>query len=81
MVFFENCHNAIRTIPALIYDENKAEDVDSDGEDHAGDSVRYFLMTLHEGISQKPKTEIERKFEEMKRMEEKKAVDFSVYLP
>lgn len=43
--FFETCTNAIRTIPGLIYDNNNIEDCDSDGEDHAGDSVRYFLMT------------------------------------
>ena len=43
--FFETCINAIRTIPALVYDKNIVEDVDSDGEDHSGDSIRYGLMS------------------------------------
>lgn len=31
---FTNCKHFIRTIPLLLYDEKKVEDVDSDGEDH-----------------------------------------------
>lgn len=31
---FTNCKHFIRTIPLLIYDDKKVEDVDSDGEDH-----------------------------------------------
>lgn len=34
-----------RTIPALISDTHKPEDVDTDGEDHAGDESRYFVMS------------------------------------
>ncbi len=30
---FETCYDTIRTIPALVYDEHKHEDVDTDGED------------------------------------------------
>lgn len=41
-----NCINAVRTIPELVHDENKVEDVDDSGEDHAGDSIRYPLMGL-----------------------------------
>jgi phage terminase large subunit len=40
---FSTCKNLIRTLPYLIYDENKAEDVDSGQEDHAYDSLRYGL--------------------------------------
>lgn len=40
----EDCEDLIRTLPALIYDENKVDDVDTDMEDHAYDSVGYFLM-------------------------------------
>ena len=43
--FFDTCENAIRTIPNLNRDRRRPEDVDTDGEDHAADSVRYFLMT------------------------------------
>lgn len=43
---FRNCVNVIRTIPDLSYDDRKRtlEDVNSDMEDHAYDSVRYMLM-------------------------------------
>ena len=43
--FFDSCEHAIRTIPNLNRDKRRPEDVDTDGEDHAADSVRYFLMT------------------------------------
>ena len=41
---FSNCKAFIRTIPLLQYDENKPEDLDTDGEDHVADEVRYFCM-------------------------------------
>lgn len=37
--------NLVRTLPVLIADKNRKEDVDTDGEDHAADTLRYFLMT------------------------------------
>jgi hypothetical protein len=39
------CPYTARTIPALISDKHKPEDVDSDGEDHAADALRYFVMS------------------------------------
>lgn len=39
----ENCSNLIRTLPELIHDENRVEDVDTDSEDHAPDAMRYLL--------------------------------------
>lgn len=42
--FFNTCKDAIRTIPLMMYDEHKAEDLDSDLEDHACDEIRYFCM-------------------------------------
>ncbi len=44
MYVFENCVNFIRTIPALVYDSVNVEDIDSSGEDHIYDCVRYVLM-------------------------------------
>jgi phage terminase large subunit len=41
---FESCINLIRTLPQLVYDERKVEDVDTSGEDHAYDALRYGLM-------------------------------------
>jgi len=42
---FSTCYEFIRTFPTLIYDAIKVEDCDSDGEDHAADSVRYGIMS------------------------------------
>lgn len=42
----ENCINLIRTLPELIHDELNVEDVDSTGEDHAPDAVRYQFKAL-----------------------------------
>lgn len=44
MYVFKNCEAFIRTIPLLCYDEHKAEDLDTDGEDHVADEWRYFCM-------------------------------------
>ena len=45
MYIFSNCKAFIRTIPTLQYDEHKPEDLDTEGEDHVADEVRYFLMS------------------------------------
>ena len=42
---FKNCRAFIRTMPLLQYDSANAEDVDTDGEDHVADEVRYFCMS------------------------------------
>lgn len=43
--FFDTCRDSIRTLPLLSYDERIPEDLDSSGEDHAADSIRYFCMS------------------------------------
>lgn len=45
LYFFETCIHAVRTIPALMHDENRPEDLNSDMEDHAADEVRYACMS------------------------------------
>lgn len=45
MYIFNNCKAFIRTIPLLQFDEHKVEDLDTDGEDHIADEMRYFLMS------------------------------------
>lgn len=42
--FFDTCVHTIRTIPTLQHDALRPEDVDTDGEDHAGDETRYACM-------------------------------------
>jgi len=41
----EGCEDTWRTIPVLQYDENNAEDLDTDGEDHIADEMRYGCMS------------------------------------
>lgn len=41
---FSTVTDFIRTVPALQHDAHRPEDVDSDGEDHAGDTGRYAVM-------------------------------------
>jgi hypothetical protein len=42
---FSTCVDSIRTIPALQHDQDKPEDLDTDGEDHAADEWRYACMS------------------------------------
>jgi len=46
MKIWSTCPNLIRTLPELVYDENRPEDIDSDGEDHCYDASRYGLMSF-----------------------------------
>lgn len=43
--FFSTCKDSIRTLPALQHDPVKAEDVDTEQEDHAPDEIRYACMS------------------------------------
>ena len=70
ILYFSTCLDSIRTIPTLVHDIIKPEDLDSDGEDHAADVDRYFLMSLHERATQKPMSEVEKKLEAFKRQDE-----------
>lgn len=45
VVCFSTCIDSIRTVPALQHDKDRIEDVDTDGEDHAGDDWRYACMS------------------------------------
>lgn len=45
LYFLDCCEDSIRTIPVLQHDTTKMEDVDTDGEDHAGDETRYAAMS------------------------------------
>ena len=44
MYIFKNCRAFIRTIPLMMYDEVRTEDLDTDLEDHVADEVRYMCM-------------------------------------
>ena len=42
---FSTCKALIRTLPALQHDHSRAEDVDTEQEDHAPDEARYSCMS------------------------------------
>ena len=42
---FATCRDSIRTIPVLQHDQTRAEDLDTDAEDHACDEWRYACMS------------------------------------
>ena len=42
---FRNCEAFIRTVPLLLYDEKRPEDLDTPQEDHVADEWRYMCMT------------------------------------
>jgi PBSX family phage terminase large subunit len=44
MYVFRTCKAFIRTMPLLMYDEHRPEDLDTSGEDHVADESRYFCM-------------------------------------
>lgn len=46
LYFFNTCTQCIRTLPAVPYSsgKGKAEDVDTESEDHLADAIRYMLM-------------------------------------
>lgn len=45
-VIHRNCTHLLRTLPALVYHDKHVEDVDTRGEDHAYDSIRYGFTSL-----------------------------------
>ena len=44
LYIFSTCRNFIRTFPCLVYDSSDVEDVDTSGEDHIYDELRYVCM-------------------------------------
>lgn len=41
----ESCEDTWRTLPVLQHDEKNTEDLDTDGEDHIADEIRYACMS------------------------------------
>lgn len=42
---FSTCKDTIRTLPVLQHDKTRPEDLDTEGEDHAADEIRYACMS------------------------------------
>lgn len=79
LIFFSTCVESIRTIPALVHDAHRVEDLDTKSEDHSADTVRYFLASLHERVAPPLLNDTERKIAELKRRDE--SLDFNFYAP
>lgn len=45
LYIFDTCTHLIRTLPIMQHDLSRPEDLDSDGEDHAVDELRYACMS------------------------------------
>lgn len=52
MFFFDHCRDTIRTLPMQQHDPNRPEDLDTEGEDHAVDEIRYACMSRPFGARQ-----------------------------
>lgn len=74
---FSTCVNMIRTIPLLQHDARHPEDVDTDGEDHAADELRYFLRTLRDAKAPEPETPVQRKLKALRQAGTAEAFDYS----
>ncbi len=44
LIIFKNCKNLLRVLPTIQKDETNLEDVNSEGDDHPYDALRYFLQ-------------------------------------
>jgi hypothetical protein len=78
LVTFSTCVDSIRTIPALQHDPLKAEDLDSDMEDHAADEWRYACMS-RPWIRKKPENETPKNQSGYKRTDTSNTDSFKVY--
>lgn len=66
LLYFNTCFDSVRTIPTLVHDEHKPEDLNSMGEDHAADVDRYLLASLHEMKPAKPLNDVEKKLQQLR---------------
>ena len=61
MIFcFSTCVDSIRTIPVLQHDPSRAEDLDTDSEDHCADDWRYACMSRPWIKTPQPRSEPQR---------------------
>ncbi len=58
LVFTSNCINCIETIPNLVKSNKNPEDVNTEGDDHAADAIRYGLMYIDKPFIRTPYKEM-----------------------
>lgn len=54
LYFSEDCPDLLRTLPTLQHDDLDSEDLDTEGEDHAADALRYGVMSRPMAYQAKP---------------------------
>jgi hypothetical protein len=67
---FNTAKDLIRTLPAMQHDDARPEDMATDGEDHAADTLRYAVASrpwIANPPQQEAKLTLERLFEEWER--------------
>ena len=77
LVTFSTCTDSIRTIPVLQHDPDKAEDLDTESEDHAADEWRYACMS-RPYLKAKPETVKQKANDYVVRQPDAKADDYAV---
>ena len=60
IMIFSNCVNLIEQLENIPVDPNNPEDVDTDADDHAIDSLKYSLSNVNIGSYTKPGSEKKR---------------------
>ena len=60
---FSTCRQFIRTFPCLVYSTTDVEDVDTSGEDHIYDELRYMCMERPVAAIVRRATTIERVYD------------------
>ena len=67
MVFTSNCKHCIETIPTLVTSDKNPEDLDTDGEDHLADAIRYCLMFIFVPKTMREKNKTPKWLQELQR--------------
>lgn len=71
---FRNCANLIRTMPTLVAAENNPEDIDTNQDDHAYDTLKYGLTNQRPLPNQEKDAQRKRRVHQMSPLEQVKGV-------
>lgn len=58
LYLLETCDDTLRTLPIMQHDDKDMEDLDTDGEDHAVDELRYACMSRPWVVDTTPRVEL-----------------------
>jgi len=72
LYIFKNCKNLIRTIPLMMGDINRPEDIDTSLEDHAVDELRYVCNTVQLNVDSRIKNKAAYDYDQARKMAKQK---------